>query len=174
MHRYCCSLQRSWIWMAGISAAASSKATFTTWTDFISSNSRTQSSDDVAVSSEKRTQTVAWSAWSHGVPVCHQLMAASWMVVVDKSVQLPTSADSVTLLAFAAERRPCSSRLISPARLPCRGVWRPNDGVGGRTDRRTPYHYIDPTPPNMPAVPLTLMQLLLVVEWFPHRTVIKC
>jgi len=119
-------------------------------------------------------QTVACSAWSHGVPVCHQLMAASWMVVVDKSVQLPTSADSVTLLAFAAERRPCSSRLISPARPPCRGVWRPNDGTDGRTDRRTPYHYIDPTPPNMPAVPLTLLRLLLVVEWFPHRTVIKC
>ena len=31
-------------------------------------------------------------------------------------VQLPTSADNVTLLAFAAERRPCSNRSISPGR----------------------------------------------------------
>jgi len=32
-------------------------------------------------------------------------------------VQLPTTADNVTLLAGAAERRPCSSQSISPVRL---------------------------------------------------------
>ena len=58
--------------------------------------------------------------------------------------QLPASADSVTLLAFAAERRPCSSRSISLGRrahsskpVACSGVRQPNDGTDGQTDRET-------------------------------------
>jgi len=40
------------------------------------------------------------------------------MITVHKQVgvQLPTSADNVTLLAVAAERRPCGNQSISPAR----------------------------------------------------------
>jgi len=60
--------------------------------------------------------------------------------ITSLSVQLPTSADSVTLLAFAAERQPCSSRSISPAHrahsskpaaAACGGP------IMGRMDRRT-------------------------------------
>jgi len=62
-------------------------------------------------------------------------------------VQLPTSADNVTLLAFAAERRPCSNRPISPTRRAHSS--KPAEAAcGGRmmeqTDGRTTDRYIDP------------------------------
>ena len=51
-----------------------------------------------------------------------------------------TSADNVTLLAFAAERRPCSNRSISPGRLaqsskPAAAAC--GSRMTGQTDRRT-------------------------------------
>jgi len=62
-------------------------------------------------------------------------------------VQLPTSAGNVTLLAFAAERRPCSNLLAGgptaanpPQRRVAAGRW---DGRT-RTDRRTLGSFIDP------------------------------
>ena len=55
-------------------------------------------------------------------------------------VQLPTSADNVTLLAFTAARRPCSNRLISPGRRTHSSKPAAAACVGrmmGRTDRQT-------------------------------------
>ena len=81
-------------------------------------------------------------------------------------VQLPTPADNVTLLAFAAERRPRSNRSISPARRahgskPAAAVC---DGrlirqTDGQTDGRTPYRYADSPPRAMLAVAITHYEL---------------
>ena len=61
---------------------------------------------------------------------------------------LPTSADNVTLLAFAAERRPCSNRSISAGRRAHSSKqqqrWQPIDKTEGQTDRRTLESFIDP------------------------------
>ena len=70
----------------------------------------------------------------------------------DKQDQLPTSADNVTLLAFAAERRAAVRRAaaapgcrydrsISPPIWPTAA----NPPQMGQTDGRTPYRYIDPS-----------------------------
>jgi len=70
-------------------------------------------------------------------------------------VQLPTSADKVTLLAFAAVRRAAAAlggrryQSISPARLahnsnPPHRIQRSIDGTDGPTDGRAPYRHIDP------------------------------
>ena len=73
-------------------------------------------------------------------------------------VQLPTSTDNVTLLAFAAERRPCSYRSISsgcrahsskPAAAACGGR---RMGRTDGTDRRTLDSFIDPAPHTVRAV----------------------
>jgi len=45
-----------------------------------------------------------------------QFAINEYVMYVMLCVQLPTSADSVTLLTVAAEGRPCSNRSISPAR----------------------------------------------------------
>ena len=79
---------------------------------------------------------------------------------VDKSVfvQLPTSADNVALPAFAAvpcgaaaaDRRPCRSRSISPARRAHSS--KPAAVAGdGRTDRRKHDSCIDPARHTMRA-----------------------
>ena len=69
-------------------------------------------------------------------------------------VQLPTSADNVTLLVFAAERRPCSSQLIILATEPTAAV--AAEWLDGRSDEQTHTHtqtdrqtldsFIDPVP----------------------------
>jgi len=74
--------------------------------------------------------------------------------------QLPTSADNVALPAFAAahravERRPCSSRSISPARR-AHSSKPVTAACGGRqtdrqTDRQTPDSYRDPVRHTMQA-----------------------
>jgi len=52
----------------------------------------------------------------------------------------------------AAECRPCSNRSISPTRrVPGLLLW-----AHAGTDRQTPYHYIDPAPKTMQAVPISL------------------
>ena len=65
--------------------------------------------------------------------------------------QLPTSADNVALPAFAAahravERRPCSSRSISPARRA-----HSSKPAAAAADRQTPDSYIDPVRHTMQA-----------------------
>ena len=81
---------------------------------------------------------------------------------INTSVQLPTSADNVTLLAVTAERRPCSNRSISPARRAHSS--KPAAAACGRhgcrkTDRRTPDSFIDPAPHTMQAVSITRAEL---------------
>jgi len=60
-------------------------------------------------------------------------------IILIKQVQFPTTADYVTLLAFAAMHRPCGNQSISPAQLAhsskpdamaCSGQ------MTGQTDRR--------------------------------------
>jgi len=82
-------------------------------------------------------------------------------------VQRPTPADNVTLLAFVAERRPCSDRSIVPGRRarsskPAataradRMMGRTNRQTGGGTDRRTLDSFIDPAAHTVRAVSIRL------------------
>ena len=83
-------------------------------------------------------------------------------------VQLPTSADNVTLLAFAAERRAGRRYQSTVAAAGCTapvsqtrrsGVWRTNDG----TDRRTAGSFMAPAPHTMRAV--SIMSLYSEDGW---------
>ena len=68
-------------------------------------------------------------------------MGASQVCTQDHTslcVQLPTSADNVTLLAFAAERRPCSSQSIILATEPTAAV--AAEWLDGRSDEQTHTH----------------------------------
>jgi len=75
-----------------------------------------------------------------------------WIFIEQVCVQLPTSADNVTLLAFAAaERRAAVRRVIDRYLLPA-GPTAANppqryavvDRWDRQTDRRTPYRFTDP------------------------------
>ena len=83
-------------------------------------------------------------------------------------LQLPTSADNVTLLAIAAGRRPCSNRSISPV---CRALSsKPtaccrSDRHTGLTDRRTDGHrIITQTQPN--TVQAVSINLFILVYYY--------
>jgi len=69
--------------------------------------------------------------------------------IINKSVQLPTSAYNVALPVFAAACRAAVDRyclLAGPAAAAC-------GGRTGQTDGRTSYHYIDAAPHTVPIVP---------------------
>ena len=84
-------------------------------------------------------------------------------------VQLPTSADNVTLLAFAAERRPCVQQSIDITSPP--GPQQQTRGGGVRWDGRTDRH-TDAQPLHRPcriigneSVPIQLAQCRRSLVW---------
>ena len=103
--------------------------------------------------------------WVYGVEIWQQrtLVIAIYQV----SVQHPTSAVNVTLLAFAAERRAAAAERCGRAAsidISCppgaqqqthsSAVQQANDGTEAQTDRRTPDRYIEPAAYSMQAVPV--------------------
>jgi len=94
--------------------------------------------------------------------VAVRVCLSSRLSVEQVCVRLSASADNVTLLAFAAERRPCSNRPISagrrahsskPTAAACGG--RMVGRTDGQTDRRTLDSFVDPALHTMPAVSIT-------------------